>query len=411
MKDKYDLPKFSLVGLRLDHHLDDLREIQEFLESRRISTKSTRIVRYIKYFENIINNSGIDAEDIFKNARGDFLNSDLTWYLYVLREVHELMFVLKGLKVHIPKGVDEKLLKITAGSDFAALDKNTEHRNTQFELRIASYFCQAGYSVDVSTDTDIVAKGKDRTYYVECKRVASIRAIRANLEKAQSQLLLRMPDKAVEKKVFGLIAMDVTKAGYSHNGLTLGVTPEHSRDVVRAGLYKASDEVNRVAVFTPDLPLIGCLLQIHIPSLIEHPLSMITRFSTLFDAYPVDVDACEEVNSIVSCGGKDDERCTPSAPLEIRKRIDVPAGTSFSISDDLVKSFMFGQSPEELDIDEHSIISTLTMIGEKYEFSFFDYKRLCSAYTVDERKEMFNDMNHGRVGVVLEMYAYRFRYV
>lgn len=408
---KYKLPELSLPTLELEHHLSDLREIQSFLEDRNISTKSTRISRYIKYLEGKTSNGCKKNEDLFKNSKGDFLDNDLTWHLYVLREVHELMFILKGLRSHIPKGVDEKLLKITSGSDFAALDKNTEHRNTQFELRIASYFCQAGYSVDLSTNTDIIAESEERIYYVECKRVASHRAIKANLEKAKAQLSLRMPNYAVEKKVFGIIAVDVTKVAYSHNGLTFGITPEHSRDVVREGLYKVLDTVRKVNIFTPKLPLIGCWLQIHIPALVEKPFSMATRFSSLLEGYPIDEDACDEVNNIIASGSNDDERCAPPEPLKIRDRVDVPAGTLFSISDDLVIFFMSGQSPENLDFDDNSIVSTLTMNNERHEFLFFDYKRICDNYTVDERKNKFKGMEYARVGVVLEMYIDRFRYL
>lgn len=408
---KYKLPGFSLPALELEHHLNDLREIKSFFEDRNISTKSTRISRYIKYLEEKTSNGCKTNEDLFKNTKANFLDNDLTWHLYVLREVHELMFILKGLKVHVPKGVDEKLSKITAGSDFAASDKNTEHRNTQFELRIASYFCQAGYSVDLSTDTDIIAENEERIYYIECKRIASHRAIKANLEKAKSQISLRMPNYTIEKKAFGIIAADVTKIAYNHNGLTFGITPEHSRDVVREGLYKVLETVRKVDIFTPDLPLIGCWLQIHIPALIEKPFSITTRFSSLLKGYPIDEAACDEVNNIIASGSKDDERCAPPEPLKIRDRVDVPAGTLFRISDDLVFFFMSGQPPENLNFDDYSIVSTLIMNEEKHDFLFFDYKRICNNYTAYERKNMFKDMEHARVGVILEMYAERFRYL
>jgi hypothetical protein len=93
--------------------------------------------------------------------------------LYVLREAHELMRILRGLKVHVPSGIDEKLRVIVGGRDFAALDSDSNSRNTLFELRISSYFCQSGCDVDLSTDTDIIALSDDQAFYLECKRVGN----------------------------------------------------------------------------------------------------------------------------------------------------------------------------------------------------------------------------------------------
>jgi len=156
--------------LRLSDHVADLIEIQEFLESRGIQTHNTRIDRYKRYLEQAA--GPINEALIFKNISDARFQSDIDWMLYVLREAHELMWILKGLKVNIPEGVDEKLRKIVSGSDFASLDTNTESRNIQFELRVASYFCQAGCEVDMSTGTDVIAITQEHAFYVECKKIS-----------------------------------------------------------------------------------------------------------------------------------------------------------------------------------------------------------------------------------------------
>ena len=125
---------------------------------------------------------------MFKNSTDGPFKSSNDWYLYTLREVHELMWILKGLKKHIPKGIDEKLGIIVSGRDFAALDSNSLSRNTQFELRIASYFCQAGCYVDLSGKTDIVAFNKKHAFYTECKRVGSSQQLEGRLSYAKEQL-------------------------------------------------------------------------------------------------------------------------------------------------------------------------------------------------------------------------------
>jgi len=37
-----------------------------------------------------------------------------------------LMWILKGLKVHLPLGADEKLKMIVGGTDFAVLDSDSQ---------------------------------------------------------------------------------------------------------------------------------------------------------------------------------------------------------------------------------------------------------------------------------------------
>ena len=206
----YDLPAQSVPTLDLSHHLQDLVQIRTLLESRGISTTNTRIERYHNYFKRIRqkDTAPLDAETIFKDSADPRFRIPADWYMYVLREVHELMWILKGLKAHTPIGVDEKLRVIVSGSDFTARDTNSQSRNTQFELRIASYFCQTGCTVDLSTDTDVIASTDRFVFFVECKRVASANKLAARLAEARKQLSQRMPRKDGKRIVLGCVAVD-----------------------------------------------------------------------------------------------------------------------------------------------------------------------------------------------------------
>jgi len=182
----YSLPLQTLPSLDLQHHIDDLLEIQDFIEKRGIKTVNTRIERYIEFLRQASINQSINPSDIFKHSTTSPFRHSTDWMLYVLREVHELMWILKGIKKRVPLGIDDKLKMIVSGRDFAVLDTNSNSRNTQFELRIASYFCQAGYDVDISTETDIIATSKRQAFYIECKRVGSEK----QLEKITGELEL-----------------------------------------------------------------------------------------------------------------------------------------------------------------------------------------------------------------------------
>jgi hypothetical protein len=169
----YKLPTESIPTLDYSFRLADLIEFKCFLESLGITTKNTRIERYIQYFEQLLVGVEMAEISIFKNSQDERFKSKSDWLLYILREVDELMWILKGIKTHVPNGLAGRLKDIVSGSDFAALDTNSRARNVGYELRIASYFCQAGYQVDLSTTTDIIALNDDFAFFIECKRVAS----------------------------------------------------------------------------------------------------------------------------------------------------------------------------------------------------------------------------------------------
>ena len=105
----YKLPNETIPALGLSHHLEDLIAFRDFLENRRIQTTNSRIERYIEYLRRAIGEDLIDAAMIFKNSTDGPFQHSTDWMLYVLREIHELMWILKGVKTKVSPGVDEKL--------------------------------------------------------------------------------------------------------------------------------------------------------------------------------------------------------------------------------------------------------------------------------------------------------------
>lgn len=412
----YLLPESSIPALPLHHHLEDLAEIQAFLQSRDITTKNTRIERYIKYLEEVVGGKQPDESQIFKTAIDPRFQSPLDWMLYVLREVHELMWILKGLKARMPLGADEKLEKIIGGRDFAALDGQTESRDTQFELRIASYFCQAGWNVDLSTQTDIIASSKASpwAFYVECKRIASGNGIRGNFLKAKKQLIARMPETHEGTKPYGVVAADVTRVAFNHNGLTWGVTNDHSRDVIQNKLAQIADTVEGVPTLFSAFPdLLGCWLQIHIPSLIQHPPTTVTRFSsTIVQSRAVNEDAgCAQalLELIANVGAYADPRELPDEKLERRTNVSLPAGTTYSFDTQVLDElFSSGHVTSKGEYDE---IGWITIEGAKHAFSTFDLNFL-SREDIEEARQGYDKKTPSEAALILilQMYLQRYPY-
>ena len=408
----YPIPTHTIPGLRFSDHVADLVEIQEFLESRDIQTQNTRIDRYIKYLEQAARGDPVNEARIFKNITDTRFQSDTDWLLYILREAHELMWILKGLKANIPEGVDEKLRKIVSGSDFSALDTNTESRNTQFELRIASYFCQAGCEVTLSTKTDVIAITQEHAFYLECKRITGPNRLQENLIKAKSQLIGRMPSRHGARKAYGLIAADVTKVAFNHIGLTWGLTNEHARDVIQDKLTRIANSTLKMPIFTGCHGLLECLLQIHIPSLIRYPPTATTRFSS-FGIQNLNLDrksrkALRLVEEITAIGNRPDRREEPAEKLTLRTSMTIPTGTSYDFDESLLKEFLKGGN-DYAKMNE-DVIAGLALNGVNHEFTFCDFDMLVRIMPATMREKLSKNPDAARLTLILEMYIQRYPY-
>jgi hypothetical protein len=264
------VPTETLPSLGLSDYLADLQGLVALLEKRGLKTRNTRIERYIKYLEQSLIDGRTDAAKIFKDAQDARFKSPMDWALYVMRETHELAWIAKGLEAHVPEGVDEKLRIIVAGRDFAALDLDSSSRDAQFELRIASYFCQAGCEVSLSA-TDVVVLADRRAFYIECKRIGSASQLPKRLREARKQLKSRMPGKIGKRRVYGCIAADVTKVAFAHTGITMGMSDDHSRDLIQKELSAIVQGTERLPLFKECSGLLNYWFQIHIPALILQP--------------------------------------------------------------------------------------------------------------------------------------------
>lgn len=409
----YPLPLESLPELELEHHISDLILLEEFCSNCGIQTANTRLQRYKDYLCWAAKEKGLKSgEAFFKNTKQHPFESSIDWYLYVLREVHELMWIVKGLKRHMPKGAEEKLRIVVGGSDFAALDSNSQARNFQFELRIASYFCQAGCVVDMSSETDITATIGRFAFFVECKRIGNSSQTRKRLSEAGKQLLLRMPQRHQGKLVFGCVAADITKAAFPHNGLTFAFTSDHAKRVVQEKLLKTVNEIDFKSVFGSCDRLLRCLFQIHIPSLIIHPPTTSTRFSSycLDNARP----GCRRwlaarmLHNIFDVGRIIDPRSIPPESLTLRCHLDLPKGTTFQIDEDLFQQALanrrvYGRKDED-------VVARINMNGTETLFSFFELKQRLLRTTQGEWDKWAANSNLARVELIAGMYLIRHPY-
>ncbi|MFJ4144015.1 hypothetical protein [Pseudomonas sp. NPDC089734] len=407
----YKLPSNTLPAISFKDHAGDLRKFEEFAERLGVKTHNTRISRYAQYFEDLAHGKTIDEKKIFKNVNDSRFQSSIDWQLYLLREAHELMWILRGLEKHAPKGIEAKVEKIVSGSDFAALDKNTESRDTQFELRMASYFCQSGCIVDLSTETDIIAITDKHSFFVECKRIAGIRNLKDNLMKAKEQITCRMPKKYEGRRTYGIIAADVTKLGFSHNGLTMAMTTDHARDIIQDKLKMIGKKVLALPVFSGRPDIIECLLQIHMPSVVMHPPATSTRFSSYsLRNYKIDKKSASAINefyNIFQVGQMADKREIPSETLKFREYVDVPEGAEFSMEREPVKSILLGLKVGGFNLE--SIVGSIKMSGVVHEFTVMELQMVLGRFKPDQIRRLASNESE-RWELLLQMFAQRYPY-
>ena len=410
VKETYKLPAETFASITNADLLDDLIDTQKILETQGVSTRNTRIERYTKYIQRVVDEGKFEGENIFRNSLNNPFEHSSDWYLYVLREVHELTWIIEGIKKHQPKGLKQKLKTIVGGSDFAALDRKSLSRDTQFELRIASYFCQSGFDVDLSTKTDLIIQNRKSVYFVECKRVATNRALAKRLKEAIKQLKLRMPKRLNRKLCYGIIAIDVTKIAYPHNGLTWAVTNEHSRDLIQDKLKEIANEIDTDTIFVDSKRILEIWLNIHIPSMIFQPPQNCTRFSfyVLTDPF-IKGRAYRAFKNLVNARAeatKPDPRVNAPQKLTPRKSIIVPKDTTFSFDEKLLEKHL---CTDEVDRDnQFSIICTANVNDEKYEFSSFELAMAIGSYSKKDKARLYSNLDEYRAEIFAALLLNRF---
>jgi len=267
-------------GLSLSEHLERIERFEKWLGTKGINVSATRINEY----KNIIKT--FPDNDDFNPAENEDDHKIYDELLYTYREIHELMWIQKGLEFIEPKGIDEKLKIIFGGKTFARDDKDTSARNIQFELRIASYFLQKGYEVDLSSDTDIVVSIENIEFHIECKRLYSENKVDKRIREASKQLNIRLKKKRFLEKKVGIAVFDVTKIAFPHQGLTWGMCDEHCKDVIQEKLIRVEGDYDFIGPFIKNKNVLGVLMQIHIPSLNLSTGQPNTRFSSNFIIMP-----------------------------------------------------------------------------------------------------------------------------
>lgn len=247
-------------GLEHSKYSQRINEIIEWLSSKKIKISHTRIRKYQKFLDKLK-----DKNDFTVNTNDDFLV--LEEFLYILTEVHELMWIKKGVDTVEPKGLNKLLKIISGGNYYSHDDADTTARNYQFELRVASYLMQKCYEVDLSQITDVIGKKNGISFYFECKRLSSEKNASKKIKEASKQLKQRLSNQNILSKKYGIAAFDVTQLAFPNQGALQNFTHDQCKRHLRNLLSDINSSYDFIKPFQSNKRVIAVWLQIHVPSL------------------------------------------------------------------------------------------------------------------------------------------------
>jgi len=260
--------------------------------------------------------------------------------------------------------------------------------------------------------TDIVATHDRTTYFVECKRVTSSGALDKRLKEAKKQLKTRLPRFTLVPREFGVIAIDVTKAAFKFNGLTLGLTADHTRDVLQDQLKKIDDGIIKSGFALGQKNLLLTWLQIHIPPLVINPNQCITRFSSLFmingKLHGRSLEAFKKLQQVLRIGEVSDEREIPPKILNFRKEVNLPKGTLLGWDEELLSAMLDSWILEPRQ-PEYKVLD-IEIDSEKTKFCFLELSLLLPNLSDEDRLKYSNDHMLARVELAARLILQRSPY-
>lgn len=369
---KYDITSYQPELLPKEALKDDLKFLISEMETLGIRSNGSRLQRYLSTLETFPK-STTEYADLLNDSDTKRFKSTIDYQTYLTREIHVLMFILKGIKTNLITGYEEKFEDIIKGANFAHLDKNPKSRNTQFELWIASYFALSGYKVDLSTETDLVAKKGWTTFYIECKRIISRKTLNKRFKKAEEQIKNRIPKQGLLKRYYGLIFIDVSQYIVPGNGIAIGTTMDAIQDEIRNRVAREIEYLDRSPLDQTILLSLHCFASVC--SLLPPFIATFSTHNQLWKKHASfrELLSIGRVYAALRSLNLSDERAYNTRKPSFPTKIAIPAGTQFSCDEELLSDYVTtGKIP---DIDINSIVYELIYPeGDIEKFSFHEFR-------------------------------------
>jgi hypothetical protein len=186
-----------------DALLDSLIKLDPWLRSLGIEPKSDRWHQAIQMVERAKKQREIVERGGPRLHIGNYMDG-----LFEALEIHEIVEAFNGVSSPALKA---KLMRALCGpiSPFDEQPRNSEARNTMFELSLAADWKNAGSEVEVG-EPDIRLRAPAALFQTECKRPFSENSVRKNIKDAASQLEKEL-NKPGHENDYGIVAISLSR--------------------------------------------------------------------------------------------------------------------------------------------------------------------------------------------------------
>ena len=241
----------------LENLTQEFNNVLSWFKELNIRTDVGRIAAYQHYFINLVDNPANESIPSITRAN-------------VHRELFELIWIYKNFVGQKSDKIRDYVKKTLKGVVASNLDysKDQSSRNYLFELRVASYFLNAGYEINLDTDCDLVAFKNNEKYFVECKRLTSYGKIGERIKEASKQLEKRLSDDPSKKK-YAIIWVDLSFIQCNYTGFYSSYYRKTSQAAARLDLRILQQKT--LPKLKSNKKIIGIVLQTLYPGISEEP--------------------------------------------------------------------------------------------------------------------------------------------
>lgn len=168
--------------------------------------------------------------DLLQQKEQPGVNKRFPELINTIYEIDAIVKIYNSLiNIEIPNdSVLKEKLRRAIGGPVDLVDENNKNnaaRNHLFEVLVASRFSKpnASLKVDFVSTNDLKLNYRNESYYIECKRISSIKKLGKNVADARDQICSTLKDEPTGK---GLVVVDVSKIINPKFGISVRQYPD-----------------------------------------------------------------------------------------------------------------------------------------------------------------------------------------
>lgn len=251
-----------------------MREATDWLSSQGIRYYQTRIGKYLKDLEGLIQ---AHENDTVQKLIDDGEFPSLVNSLF---ESSDVISIYQGLHPIAVGPLGKRLREFVRGAEFASSESgdsiSNRGRDIGFELYMASLFSRAGYELDFGTQADIMASNSKCTLIIECKRPRFDHSVRSNSRAAAKQLTERLKAYDPRQNVFGIICLSIERVMNPNNQLANASDERNMDRFLKAEWQAFARKHERGWRYSDDPRLLGVTTLLRVPGILENPKMLAT---------------------------------------------------------------------------------------------------------------------------------------